>query len=98
MKKVSLFFLLIIIISVLNMLVTKEKTTAVFKDLSNEHYLLQQANNYNIVYLDVSLVDISTKNYNTIKKLSILGVYYFINPFISNKFITNYYEFRYDNI
>lgn len=87
MKKILLLFFLIIMISCYN----KEKTETVF----NENVI---DNNYNITYLDVSNMNITTKNYDEIKDLNIIGVFYKINDLHQNLFKSNYYPFRDNNI
>lgn len=93
MKKIiTLLFLFIIILNFNN-----EKNEPVFNEL-NSNYLLQDKNTYNIVYLDISNLSLTTKKYNQIKNLEIIGVYYEIPELYFKIFKTNYYEFKTPNI
>lgn len=87
MKKILLLFFFIIIINCYN----KDKAEPVFnEDIIN--------NNYNITYLDVSNINITTKNYDEIRDLNIIGVFYNINNLHKKFFKSNYYPFRDNNI
>ncbi len=98
MKKI--FTLLFLLVISLNIVINykKEETVSVFTDLSNETYLLQDEKTYNLVYLDISNINLTTKKYDLIKQLEIVGVYYEISELHSKLFKTNYYEFKSNNI
>ena len=98
MKKI--FTLLFLLVISLNIVINdkKEETVSVFTDVSNETYLLQDEKTYNLVYLDISNINLTTKKYDLIKQLEIVGVYYEISELHSKLFKTNYYEFKSNNI
>lgn len=98
MKKI--FILLFSLVLGLNIIVNyqKEETKSVFTDLSDEIFLLQDEKTYNLVYLDVSNLNLTTKKYDLIEQLEIIGIYYEISELHSKLFKTNYYEFKSNNI
>ena len=89
MKKIiTLLFLSTII---LNIVSTKEETKPVYNEITTTHALLQNKNIYNEIYL-------TTKNYNFLTDLSIIGVFYKVSPLHQKLFPINYYLFKSSNL
>lgn len=92
-KNFTLLFLFVIILNIV-VNIEDEVVKPVFTELSTEHYLLQEKNTYNIIYLDISSLNLTTKKYKQIENLKIIGVYYDVNQLHTKFFKTNYYEFK----
>lgn len=96
MKKIiTLLFLSTII---LNIAFHEEKISPVYNELTTTHALLQNKNIYNDIYLNIEQLNLTTKNYNFLNDLSIIGVFYKISPLHQKLFPTNYYAFRSYNV
>ena len=88
MKKIIfLFFLFIFLINI-----------KALDTLETFNHLDDDLNNFNIVYLDLSNLYITTKEYEILKDLKVIGVYIDINNLNKKYFKTTYYEFKKDNI
>lgn len=59
---------------------------------AKDYTLLQGKNEFSIRTINTK--NITTKNYDEISNLKVLGVYYQINPLYERFFKTNYYEFK----
>lgn len=84
MKKILfLFFFLLFLINI-----------KAFNNLETSNHLDEDLNNFSIVYLDLSNLFVTTKEYEILKDLKVMGLYIDINNLNQKYFKTNYFEFR----
>lgn len=96
MKKIiTLLFLSTII---LNIAFQEEKISPVYNEITTTHALLQDKNIYNDIYLNIEQLNLTTKKYNPLNDLSIIGVFYKISPLHQKLFPTDYYAFKSYNV
>lgn len=96
MKKIiTLLFLSTII---LNIVFAKEETNPVYNEITTTPFLLQNKNVYNDIYLNIEDLNLTTKNYNFLTDLSIIGVFYKVSPLHQKLFPINYYQFKSSNL